>query len=162
MTYRYGCDAYVVEPVISSGVTRGDCSETSRKHYKSGDLSQSCTSPLEALVAGKFAAKILLRFAFKRIGISATREQQQMPAYVHARVRKENRNAWSWGGITPRYVEQPINNPFELIQWNPRLFFKVCGIGDGGWWLDHFHSNATSVQTFCEVRSCYSPFISLK
>lgn len=95
-TYRYGRDAYVVELVISSGVTWGDCSEKWRKHYKSvtvGGL--RCTSALEALVAGKFAAKILLRFAFKRIGISATQEQQHTPAYVHARVCERNRNAWS-------------------------------------------------------------------
>lgn len=88
----------MVELVISSGVTWGDCSEKWRKHYKSATVSclgQSYTSPLEALVAGKFAAKILLRFAFKRIGISATQEQQQMPAYVHARVCEKNRNAWS-------------------------------------------------------------------
>lgn len=88
----------MVESVIGSGVTWGDWSEKWRKHDMSvtiGDLSQSCTSPLEALVAGKFAAKIPLRFAFKRIGISATQEQQQMPAYVHARVCEKTRNAWS-------------------------------------------------------------------
>lgn len=43
------------------------------------------------------AAKALRRFAFKRIGISVTREQQQMPAYAHAPVHWESRNAWSWG-----------------------------------------------------------------
>lgn len=88
----------MVELVISSGVTWGDCSEKWRKHDKSAtivDLSQSYASPLEALVAGKFAAKTLLRFVLKRIGISATQEQQQMPAYGHARGCEENRNAWS-------------------------------------------------------------------
>lgn len=81
-----------------------------------GDLSQSYTSPLEALVAGKFAAKIPLRFAFKRIGISATQEQQQMPAYVHARVCEKTRNAWSWGGITTVIRKAAYNyHPVELI-----------------------------------------------
>lgn len=56
------------------------------------------TSPTAPVVAaGKLAAKALRRFAFKRIGISVTREQQQMPAYAHAPVHWENRNAWSWG-----------------------------------------------------------------
>lgn len=43
------------------------------------------------------AAGDLRRFAFKRIGISVTREQQQMPAYAHAPVHGGSRNAWSWG-----------------------------------------------------------------
>lgn len=94
-TYRYGCDAYVVELVISSGVTWRDYPEKRRKHYSATIGKLSYMSPREAPAAGKFAAKILQRFAFKRIGISATWEQQQMPAYAHAHVHEKNRNAWS-------------------------------------------------------------------
>lgn len=43
------------------------------------------------------AAKAGRRFAFKRIGISVTREQQQTAAYAHAPEHWENRNAWSRG-----------------------------------------------------------------
>lgn len=45
-----------------------------------------------------FVAKILQRFTIKRIGISITQEQQQMPAYVYIPIHWKNRNAWSWGG----------------------------------------------------------------
>lgn len=72
--------------------------------------------PLEALVAGKFVAKILLRFTFKRIGISTTQEQQQMPDYAHARVCEKNRNAWSWGGITTAKRKAAYKyQPFEPL-----------------------------------------------
>lgn len=116
-TYRYGCDTYVVELVIGGRVTwrdhpeggkRGENIHTLRKPKKTkrgtgvtqhGNTFQNVSHVTGGTSCGcwKLAAKALQRFAFKRIGISVTREQQQMPAYAHAPVHWENRNAWSWG-----------------------------------------------------------------
>lgn len=115
-TYRYGCDTYVVELVIGSRVTwrdypeggkRGENIHTSRKKKtkqgtrvtQHGNTFQNVSHVTDGTSCGcwKLAAKALRRFAFKRIGISVTQEQQQMPAYAHAPVHWENRNAWSWG-----------------------------------------------------------------
>lgn len=113
-TYRYGCDTYVVELVIGSRVTWGDYPEggkwgenihTLRKQSggtgvtQHGNAFQNVSHVTDGTSCGcwKLAAKAPQRFAFKRIGISVTREQQQMPAYAHAPVHWENRNAWSWG-----------------------------------------------------------------
>lgn len=111
-TYGYGRDTYVVELVIGSRVTWRDYSVGGERKKKQtftywakgsewlnrqkrfhtwrteGTSCCGCWGP---------AAKALRRFAFKRIGISVTREQQQMPAYAHAPVHWESRNAWSWG-----------------------------------------------------------------
>lgn len=43
------------------------------------------------------SCKAVRRFAFKRIGIRVTREQQQTAAYARAPEHWENRNAWSRG-----------------------------------------------------------------
>lgn len=129
----------MVEPVISSRVTWWDYSIEKKKKKKektfpheqnnegfewlnrAWHLLPFYTSLSGPFVAGNFAATILERFAFKRIGISMTQEQQQMPAYVHAPVHWKNRNAWSWGSNFNSNIQRmPITINFA----NPGVLFR--------------------------------------
>lgn len=187
-TYRYGRDAYMVEPVISSRVTWRDYSIKRKKKEKTFPHEQNnegfewlnrawhllpfYTSLSGPFVAGNFAATILERFAFKRIGISVTQEQQQMPAYVHAPVHCKNKSAWSWGGnfnsnIQRRPIIHQLCKPRSLIQENCSSFFKVSEDSNGcsqKGCFDIFNNSLLPIQTMCEFVTWHSgrgPFVSL-
>lgn len=63
--------------------------------------------------------------------------------------------------LQPRYAKQPINiTHLSLVSEIPGYCSRYVGdeMTNG---LTFFHNSPTSVQTFCEVRNWYSPFVSL-